>query len=129
MLQQIHGLNDSYGRQKYDWEGIPFEWEHNGDDAIKIDKDFHDQDIHAGEHDVNMDIDSEIQIARTGRWSDFIGSLTFASSRTNQMCRLIQSCHTMFVGVILLVYTEQSKDEIVPQWTLTGKCGVDSCTN
>nr|CCA15902.1 AlNc14C16G1762 [Albugo laibachii Nc14] len=71
--------------QHYIEEDIPLERQHNSDDAMEIDEDVDDQDANAGEDDVNMDINTEMEIVPRGRLDGFTGSPTFAPSGLNHL--------------------------------------------
>nr|CCA26485.1 putative polyprotein [Albugo laibachii Nc14] len=75
----------SMKNQHYEHEDMPLERQHNSDDAMEIDEEFDDQDAHAGEDEVNMDINTEMEIVPRGRLDGFTGSLTFAPSGPNHL--------------------------------------------
>nr|CCA21191.1 AlNc14C114G6482 [Albugo laibachii Nc14] len=74
--------------QIYDEEDIPLERQHDSDDAMEIDEDVDDQDANAGEDDVSMDINTEMEIVPRGRLDGVTGSPTFAPSGTNHLLEM-----------------------------------------
>ena len=75
---------NSMENQYYVEEDMPLERHQDSDDAMKIGEGFDDQDVHAGEDDVNMVINTEMEIPR-GRMDGFTGSPTFAPSGPNHL--------------------------------------------
>nr|CCA28130.1 AlNc14C1256G12852 [Albugo laibachii Nc14] len=75
----------SMKNQHYDEKDMPLKRQYNSDDAIEIDEDFDDQDAHAGEDDVNMDINTEMEFVPRMELDGFTVSPTFAPSEPNHL--------------------------------------------
>ena len=93
---------------------MPLESQHNSDDAMEIDEGFDDQDAHAGEDDVNMDINTEKEIVPRGTLDDFTGSPTFEPSGPNHLLESEPS-HSIVPYEISDAIVPVDKEETRPQ--------------